>query len=78
MTKKRQDERYHYQPWLETRIWKTKAEFFKYIRGALRMQWKRYPLKIEFKNSRAIPNFDVSVVTHPSMKKVLKKEEGKK
>lgn len=77
MTKKRQDERYHYQPWLETRIWKTKAEFFKYIRGALRMQWKRYPLKIEFKNSRAIPNFEGSGVTNPRVKKVVQCDECK-
>lgn len=77
MTKKKQEERYHYQPWLETRIWKTKAEFFKYIRGALRMQWKRYPLKIEFKNSRAIPNFEGSGVTNPRVKKVVQCDECK-
>jgi len=77
VTKKKQEERYHYQPWLETRIWKTKAEFFKYIRGALRMQWKRYPLKIEFKNSRAISNFEGSGVTNPRVKKVVQCDECK-
>lgn len=77
MTKKKQDERFHYEPWLETRIWKTKAEFFKYIRGALRMQWKRYPLKIELKNALAIPNFEGSGVTNPRVKKVIQCAECK-
>ena len=71
MTKKKQDERFHYAPWNDTKIWKTKAEFFKYIRGTLRMGWKRYPLKIEFKNSMSVPNFEGSGVTNPRVKKVV-------
>lgn len=70
MTKKKQDERYHYTPWNDTDIWKTKAEFFKYIRGTLRMGWKRYPLKIEYRNSMVVPNFEGSGVTNPRVKKV--------
>lgn len=72
MTKKKQDEKYHYEPWRETEIWKTKAEFFKYIRGTLRWQWKRYPLKLEYKNSQVIPNFEGSGITNPKVKKVGK------
>jgi hypothetical protein len=74
MTKKKQDEKYHYTPWNDTKIWKTKAEFFKYIRGTLRMGWKRYPLKIEYRNSMVIPNFEGSGVTNPRVKKVGKCE----
>jgi len=74
MAKKKEDERYHYTPWNDTKIWKTKAEFFKYIRGTLRMGWKRYPLKIEYRNSMVIPNFEGSGVTNPRVKKVGKCE----
>lgn len=71
MTKKKeQEDKFYYEPWNDTAIWKTKAEFFKYIRGTLRMGWKRYPLKIEYRNSMTIPNFEGSGVTNPKVKKV--------
>lgn len=32
-------------------IWKTKAAFFNYVRGAIRRAlWERFPVKLEFKN----------------------------
>lgn len=37
-------------------IWKTKAAFFNYIRGAIRRAlWERYPVKLEFKNENMTP-----------------------
>lgn len=45
------------EPWVShPHIWKTKSEFFNYIRGGLRRGlWERYPIKLEFKNKKLIP-----------------------
>jgi hypothetical protein len=44
-------------PWeLYPHIWKTKAAFFSYVRGALRRAlWEKYPVKLEFKNETCTP-----------------------
>lgn len=44
-------------PWNEyPHIWKTKAAFFAYLRGALRRAvWEKWPGKIEFKNESCTP-----------------------
>lgn len=74
MTKKKENT-YYYEPWKDLpHVWKTKSAFFNYIRGALRWQWKRYPLKLDFKNEKAIPNFPGSGVTNPKVKKVVQCE----
>ena len=41
------------QPWeVFPNIWKTKAAFFSYLRGGLRMIWSRYPAKLEWKKKQ--------------------------
>lgn len=41
-----------WEPWNETNVWKTKAEFFSWLRGQLRHSvWSHYPPKNEFKTS---------------------------
>lgn len=44
-------------PWEEyPHIWKTKAAFFAYLRGALRRAvWEKWPGKLEFKNEECFP-----------------------
>lgn len=43
------------EPW-ETHpgIWKSKAAFFTYIRGGLRLIWSRYPAKLEWKKTQMV------------------------
>lgn len=45
------------EPWIEApHIWKTKAAFFLFLRGALRRAvWEKWPLKFEFKNALCKP-----------------------
>lgn len=42
-----------YKPWVEyPELWKTEAEFWTYLRGALRRGlWERSPIKLSFKNA---------------------------
>lgn len=41
------------QPWeLYPNIWKTKAAFFVYLRGHLRLLWSRYPAKLKWKQAQ--------------------------
>lgn len=44
-------------PWeLYPKIWKTKSEFFVWLRGNLRRAvWETYPPKIQFKNENCLP-----------------------
>lgn len=44
-------------PWEDyPKIWKTKSEFFTWLRGGLRQAiWERYPPKIQFKNEGCTP-----------------------
>lgn len=38
------------EPWeLHPELWKTKASFFTYLRGGLRLIWSRYPAKLAWK-----------------------------
>lgn len=45
------------EPWIEApHLWKTKAAFFAFLRGALRRAvWEKWPLKFEFKNGICEP-----------------------
>lgn len=45
------------EPWIEApHLWKTKAAFFLYLRGALRRAvWEKWPPKFEFKNALCKP-----------------------
>lgn len=39
------------EPWEECPdVWPTKAAYFNYLRGCLRLAWKRHPVKIKFLN----------------------------
>ena len=73
MSKKKED-KYYYEPWKDSKAWKSKAQFFSYLRGSIRYIWNRYPLKIDFKNANTIPNFEGSGVIHRAVKKVGKCE----
>jgi hypothetical protein len=43
------------EPWeLYPTIWKTKAAFFTYLRGHLRLLWSRYPAKLKWKQSKLV------------------------
>lgn len=43
------------EPWEQyPSIWKTKAAFFTYLRGQLRLTWSRYPAKLKWKSSQLI------------------------
>lgn len=43
------------EPWEQyPSIWKTKAAFFVYLRGHLRLLWSRYPAKIEWKKKQMV------------------------
>ena len=46
----------HKEPWeLFPNIWKTKSEFFIYVRGGVRKSlWSRYPAKIQWKKSQCV------------------------
>lgn len=44
------------EPWeLYPAIWKSKAAFFAYLRGGLRLMWSRYPAKLEWKKGQLFP-----------------------
>lgn len=43
------------EPWEQyPGVWKTKASFFVYLRGHLRLLWSRYPAKIEWKKAQMV------------------------
>jgi len=46
-----------YKPWEEyPEIWKTEAEWWSYLRGALRRGlWEKSPIKLSFKNANCFP-----------------------
>ena len=46
-----------YKPWEEyPELWKTEAEFWSYLRGALRRGvWEKSPIKLSFKNANCDP-----------------------
>lgn len=44
-----------HEPWNETGVWKSKSEFFTWLRGQIRKSiWQNYPLRNEFKNEECI------------------------
>lgn len=46
----------HKEPWeLHPELWKTKAAFFAYLRGGLRLIWSRYPAKLAWKKDQLFP-----------------------
>ncbi len=57
--------------WLEMpEVWRTEAEYWKYLRGQFRRIWKDFPTKNKFKAMQMIPNFEGSGITNPRVKKV--------
>jgi len=43
-------------PWEETDAWKTRSDFFTWLRGQIRKSiWQNYPLKNEFKKDNTFP-----------------------
>lgn len=43
------------EPWeLYPSIWKSKASFFTYLRGQLRLTWSRYPAKLQWKSKQLV------------------------
>lgn len=62
-----------WEPWNESNAWKSKAEFFTWLRGGLRKTiWQFYPPKNEFKASmlRKATKEDYVNGIHPRTKKV--------
>lgn len=61
-------------PWLDPNsIWKTKGEYFVWLRGALRRLWSDYPLRKQWKNKALRPvtaEERKQKVFHPSTKNV--------
>lgn len=54
-------------------IWKTKSQYFNWLRGAIRRLWADYPLRKEWKKRQARPVSEEERVAkkfHPSTKKV--------
>lgn len=48
------------EPWdcVPDKVWKTEAAFWSWVRGALRKEWSRHPVKLEFikRNRILVPN----------------------
>ncbi len=45
-----------WKPWEESNVWRTKAEFFTWLRGQIRKSiWQRYPPRNEFKSENLRP-----------------------
>lgn len=63
-----------FEPWLHPlSIWKTKSEWFIWLRGNLRKIWSDNPLRKEWKNSQLRPvtkEERINKVFHPSTKNV--------
>lgn len=63
-------------PWLSPegkKIWETEAEYWQFVRGAIRGIWSDYPLRKQWKNSQLRPVTQEerdAKVFHPSTKKV--------
>ena len=69
--KKEQEDKFPVKVWLEMpEVWRTEAEYWKYLRGQFRRIWKDFPTKNKFKAMQMVPNFEGSGVTNPRVKKV--------
>lgn len=66
------------KPWLTpegSKIWKTEAEYWTWLRGAMRRIWTDYPLRKEWKNRQLRPvtkEERLNKIFHPSTKNVGK------
>lgn len=60
-------------PWEWSSAWKTKAQYFSWLRGQIRQIWSAYPVRTEWKNSMlrpVTPEERKQKIFHPSTKKV--------
>jgi len=69
--KKEYQDKFPNKVWLDMpEVWKTEAEYWKYLRGQMRNIWRFFPVKNKFKAMQMVPVFEGCGVTNPKVKKV--------